>query len=571
MGKLGAEVRNVSAAFHQIDGSSDLLIRMKDATKGGVSELELMRQAIIGIDLGATNDQLETFSQFARLESVRKGVGELETLQNIMGGVLRGSTELLDNFGISLTQLNERIGLLAEAGGKAAGKLSDVERRQLAVAAATDIMKERLAQVGDSPVTDAEKISVAAAAWENVKDQISEIASPTIASGLSKLSQWLSGAAESVSAMRSVGELEDLVEASRKAKSLQTPGGGGGIGGGGGDADAGPASPSRKTKPTKTTPAPNLITTNSGRTTKTTPAAKETDKSWTQGPDGWVSFEDKGLGWQDQGKSGQNNISRTFDVMPGGTSGGIRNAGSNELPLIGQMDDVESKFKVTFDKGEEFALGMTQAVGQAFEALGSEIGSELDTVWNSVFNGGKTVFDRLAATFLSTLTAAMVQLAAKWAAMKIMDMIIPGSGALLGGLFGRASGGPVAAGQPYIVGERGPEVFVPKHDGSILANQQPFVQDYIRAFDPVPSTAFGRASGGPVAAGQPYIVGERGREVFIPQTRSANQSLSFNDTINVDGFLPNEVISALKERRSLQREELLQLLTDLKKLNRLPA
>ena len=49
-----------------------------------------------------------------------------------------------------------------------------------------------------------------------------------------------------------------------------------------------------------------------------------------------------------------------------------------------------------------------------------------------------------------------------------------GGGGLLGGLFGglfggfRASGGPVSGGTPYVVGERGPELFVPNTSGNIL-------------------------------------------------------------------------------------------------------
>lgn len=42
-------------------------------------------------------------------------------------------------------------------------------------------------------------------------------------------------------------------------------------------------------------------------------------------------------------------------------------------------------------------------------------------------------------------------------------------GALLG-LPGRATGGPVAPGRGYLVGERGPEVFVPTASGSIAAS-----------------------------------------------------------------------------------------------------
>ena len=47
------------------------------------------------------------------------------------------------------------------------------------------------------------------------------------------------------------------------------------------------------------------------------------------------------------------------------------------------------------------------------------------------------------------------------------------SGFLAGasGIFGKANGGPVNANQPYIVGERGPELFVPFQQGSITSNE----------------------------------------------------------------------------------------------------
>lgn len=41
-------------------------------------------------------------------------------------------------------------------------------------------------------------------------------------------------------------------------------------------------------------------------------------------------------------------------------------------------------------------------------------------------------------------------------------------GAIFGGF--RASGGPVMAGTGYVVGERGPELFVPRTNGSVIPN-----------------------------------------------------------------------------------------------------
>jgi len=47
---------------------------------------------------------------------------------------------------------------------------------------------------------------------------------------------------------------------------------------------------------------------------------------------------------------------------------------------------------------------------------------------------------------------------------------VPGVGALVGG--NRADGGPVSSGTPYIVGERGPEMFVPRSSGTIVPNNE---------------------------------------------------------------------------------------------------
>jgi len=40
---------------------------------------------------------------------------------------------------------------------------------------------------------------------------------------------------------------------------------------------------------------------------------------------------------------------------------------------------------------------------------------------------------------------------------------------LVGGLPGRATGGPVSPGRAYVVGERGPELFVPSSSGRVEA------------------------------------------------------------------------------------------------------
>ena len=56
--------------------------------------------------------------------------------------------------------------------------------------------------------------------------------------------------------------------------------------------------------------------------------------------------------------------------------------------------------------------------------------------------------------------------------MFVIDKITVGFLSFAKGLTGKAIGGPVQSGQPYMVGERGPEMFVPNQSGSIVPNKK---------------------------------------------------------------------------------------------------
>lgn len=81
---------------------------------------------------------------------------------------------------------------------------------------------------------------------------------------------------------------------------------------------------------------------------------------------------------------------------------------------------------------------------------------------------GKLGFDDLRRVALSTLAeiaAASVRSGIGSIVASLPLPALPG----FGGLPGRATGGPVAPGRAYLVGERGPEVFVPTASGRVAA------------------------------------------------------------------------------------------------------
>jgi phage-related minor tail protein len=89
------------------------------------------------------------------------------------------------------------------------------------------------------------------------------------------------------------------------------------------------------------------------------------------------------------------------------------------------------------------------------------IGDAIDTFVET----GKFKFSDLARSVLADL-AKMI---AKAMIFKAISGIAGAFGLSIPGL---ASGGPAKAGQPYIVGEKGPELFVPQASGTVVPNNQ---------------------------------------------------------------------------------------------------
>ena len=91
-------------------------------------------------------------------------------------------------------------------------------------------------------------------------------------------------------------------------------------------------------------------------------------------------------------------------------------------------------------------------------------GRALETALGRAVRTGKLGFDdlgRVALSVLSQIAASSV----KSGVGSILETI--GAVITTSGLPGRATGGPVAPGRAYMVGERGPELFVPTASGAV--------------------------------------------------------------------------------------------------------
>ena len=124
---------------------------------------------------------------------------------------------------------------------------------------------------------------------------------------------------------------------------------------------------------------------------------------------------------------------------------------------------------------------MRAALDGPFAAGADRAGRAVETALARAVRTGKLGFDDLRGVALSTLAEiAQAAVAAGIGSLGIGAKAAGGLGGGLGGglltgllgllgLPGRAMGGPVSPGRAYMVGERGPEVFVPTASGQVVA------------------------------------------------------------------------------------------------------
>lgn len=140
----------------------------------------------------------------------------------------------------------------------------------------------------------------------------------------------------------------------------------------------------------------------------------------------------------------------------------------NSLTLE-QLDAIRAIVGATIDL-EEAQRAANDALAEG-EAFATELG---DTLADAIGRAATEFenFGDIARSVLADIQRLIVQ---TFIVGPIGNVLQGLAGDLFGGLLGgfggkRAAGGPVTSGAAYLVGERGPELFVPKTDGFVMSN-----------------------------------------------------------------------------------------------------
>jgi len=199
---------------------------------------------------------------------------------------------------------------------------------------------------------------------------------------------------------------------------------------------------------------------------------------------------------------------RTLQAQLAGlpAEGAARGAAEDaKAAALGDKGTIRDRLQIEANKVKKELEALTDPVNAITKAA-EGIGNAFSTSFKGVISGSMTAKEALANFFTSLADMFLdmaAQIIAKMITMAILNAVLgvlPGGGGGAGGglasgfsagtasaiptdaggwaqsfatvLPGRAKGGPVSSGQTYMVGERGPELFVPGRSGTIVANDK---------------------------------------------------------------------------------------------------
>lgn len=159
--RLGDELQKVSQGFARF-GNEANLEQLRQSTRGLVSDLELMKQATKAGTFGIGIGEMGSLLQFATRRAQETGQEVDYLVNSIVTGIGRKSPLILDNLGISASQLRAKLnGVSVEAAS--IGEIS---------AAVGQIAQEQLVLMGDAAVTATDRMQQLSVRWENLKANV---------------------------------------------------------------------------------------------------------------------------------------------------------------------------------------------------------------------------------------------------------------------------------------------------------------------------------------------------------------------------------------------------------------
>ena len=203
LAQLGTQAERTEEGFQGLAGAKadEMLLRLRQASRGTIDDMQLMQSASRAMMLGVTDDA-ETMARLLEVAAVRgraMGLSTAQAFDDLMRGIGRLSPLILDNLGI-LTGGQKTYDEYAASIGKTGDVLTDLEKRQALV---NLVLKENVT-LGDDAASSWERQQ---AAMSNLKVEVG-----LLLADLSTLAAVQAGATQATADyLRTARETRDLI------------------------------------------------------------------------------------------------------------------------------------------------------------------------------------------------------------------------------------------------------------------------------------------------------------------------------------------------------------------------
>jgi hypothetical protein len=197
--RMAKEMEGVRVAFNRLN-QPGLLNNLREATHGTVNDLELMKQAVKFDNFNLSLEQMGTFLAFAQQQAKDTGQDVGYLVDSIVTGLGRKSLPILDNLGLSATEIRERM--------KETGDMTK---------AVADIIKERMEAAGGYVETAGDRAAKATADMQNAMMELGQVFAPLTESANTFFSAVQIGAIKSLTY---IGKLMNTLSGSGRAANV---------------------------------------------------------------------------------------------------------------------------------------------------------------------------------------------------------------------------------------------------------------------------------------------------------------------------------------------------------------
>lgn len=178
--ELAKQAEGIEIAFNRLD-KPGLLEKLREETHGAVSDISLMTQAVKFKDFNLPIEQLGTYLAYAQQKAKDTGQDLGYLVDSIVTGLGRQSLPILDNLGLSATEIRAE---MAKGGDM--------------FTAVANIIKKNMAEAGEYVETASDRAAQAAARLENAQVQLGKELLPIKENADAAFSQIQIGAIEAI-------------------------------------------------------------------------------------------------------------------------------------------------------------------------------------------------------------------------------------------------------------------------------------------------------------------------------------------------------------------------------------